>query len=526
MYYTKYRPQKFSELSKPNDAALALMNQIKSGKTAHAYLFVGPRGIGKTTLARILAKALNCGAIEKNGDPCGKCENCLGVQSGTFLDLIEIDAASNRGIDDIRELKDRVKLSPSIGLKKVYIIDEVHMLTKEAFNALLKTLEEPPAHTAFILCTTEFHKVPDTIKSRCQVFKFKRATKEQIVKKLEGICSSEGVTGLKKKDLEKIAEASFGGFRDAETILQQVVEGNLDPEAFVGLSSQDIYINFVEDLINGNTQGALRQINKLVEDGLDLNVWSLDLLTYLRDLLFIKAQAHEGLVDVTGENFAKMQEQADSVTESRIVVMIEIFLKASQDLNDSSIPQLPLELGVVKLGGGQEESSFSGTNKSAEQEAVSDEKRREENNSVPNSAVNEEEEQEGKTETGSGEEALQLKNLEKNWKKILAETVQYNNSIHALLKSSKPISVEDSCVLLEVGYSFHKERLEAPKNRRIVENIIKNVIGEDLRIKCKKSDKPVKKSKYASGELTDHNVKVPAISSENIAEIFDGALPL
>src|SRR5688572_5377656 len=173
MFYTKYRPQKFSEISRPNDVADALSNEVLNQKTVHAYLFVGPRGTGKTSTARILAKALNCKKVDKKGDPCGKCETCEAIKNGTYLDLIEIDAASNRGIDDIRELKNRIKLAPSVGTNKVYIVDEVHMLTSEAFNALLKTLEEPPKNTTFILCTTELHKVPDTIKSRCQVFKFK-----------------------------------------------------------------------------------------------------------------------------------------------------------------------------------------------------------------------------------------------------------------------------------------------------------------------------------------------------------------
>ena len=191
MYYTKYRPQTFKEIQRPNDIADALMQQIKTDKTVHAYLFTGPRGIGKTTVARLLAKGLSCINLSKEGDVCGKCAFCLAVQNGNLIDLIEIDAASNRGIDDIRDLKEKVRLLPVEGKKKIYIIDEVHMLTNEAFNALLKTLEEPPKHAVFILCTTEFHKVPETIKSRCQVFKFKRPTRGQIVEKLKRIADLE-----------------------------------------------------------------------------------------------------------------------------------------------------------------------------------------------------------------------------------------------------------------------------------------------------------------------------------------------
>lgn len=349
MYYTKYRPQKFSEISQPNDTAKALMSQLSTNKAGHAYLFVGPRGTGKTTTARILAKALNCTNLDKNGDPCLECTSCEAIKHGNFIDLIEIDAASNRGIDDIRELKDKIKLSPSEGAKKVYIIDEVHMLTTEAFNALLKTLEEPPSHAAFVLCTTELHKVPDTIKSRCQVFKFKRATRQQLVQKLENILKAEGVDYLKTSDLEKIAEASFGGFRDAETILQQVVEGSLDPETFVGLASQQVYVEFVNSLINSNAKDALHTVSKLADEGLDIHVWSLGLLSYLRDLMFVKADAHDGMIDVSEDVLKHMQAQSKDLDFERITFFIEVFLKASNEIDDSPIPNLPLEVATLKI---------------------------------------------------------------------------------------------------------------------------------------------------------------------------------
>src|SRR3989344_3258806 len=290
MFYTKYRPQKFSEISQPNDVATALANQVRSKKVSHAYLFIGPRGVGKTTTARLLAKALNCENLSKTGDPCDKCDACEAIKLGNFLDLIEIDAASNRGIDDIRDLKDKIRLAPSLGKQKVYIIDEVHMLTAEAFNALLKTLEEPPAHATFILCTTEAHKAPETIKSRCQVFKFKRASVSQIVAKLEDIVLQEKIKGkVERETLEKIAKASLGGFRDAETLLQQIVEGEVDVDSFVGLSSKQNFVDFVDSLIKKDTNSALRMVNKLFEEGIDLFTWSLELAKYLRDLLFISA---------------------------------------------------------------------------------------------------------------------------------------------------------------------------------------------------------------------------------------------
>lgn len=541
MFYTKYRPRKFSEISKPNIIAEALMTQVKSKKTVHAYLFVGPRGIGKTTSARILAKALNCTDIAKNGDPCDKCENCINLNAQRFLDLIEIDAASNRGIDDIRELRSKVTLAPSIGTKKIYIIDEVHMLTTEAFNALLKTLEEPPKHVVFILCTTEFHKVPDTIKSRCQVFKFRRATKKQIASKLKTICDAENITNLTDEDLLKVAEASFGGFRDAETMLQQIVEGNLDIKSFIGLSSKQLYVEFVDALVSNNTQDAFRQINKVVEDGLDLNVWVLDLLNYLRDLLFVSTDAHEGLVDAPVAIIKNMQKQVKEINYLEITKMLEAFMQAENELETTSVISLPLELAVVKLTRPQASSSpsfddlgdfddppeFENVNISKDHENKNDEgsvsgydkdtSETQEKNKTKNKTKS-------KAETKTKAQTFDISTFLAKWPLIIKETVQYNNSIHALLKACDPVVIKGRTLILEVGYAFHKDRLEAPKNRNLVEKVIKEVFGNDLNIKCEVSD-----AKKNAKKLTDKNVTAPAFlatDTKDINEIFDGALPL
>lgn len=516
MFYTKYRPQKFSEISKPNDVASALANQVKSKKVGHAYLFVGSRGTGKTTTARILAKTLNCGKVDKNGDPCDTCDVCEAIKNGSFLDLIEIDAASNRGIDDIRDLRDKIKLVPTFGKQKVYIVDEVHMLTPEAFNALLKTLEEPPAHATFILCTTEEHKVPDTIKSRCQVFKFKRATVTQLVTKLEEICVAEKIKSkVKLEDLEKIAKASLGGFRDSETLLQQVVEGELDVDSFVGVSSKQGFIDFVEAINGENVSEAIRQVNKLYEDGMDLHTWSLELLKYLRDLLFIAADADEGLIDVPKNIFVSMEEQASRFDSTEIVEMIEEFSVAANAIKGSAISQLPLELAVVKLCDGRNVGSGTDGPVSPSPESSKDKGGK----SSPKP----------KSRRGKSNLNTKLDDVKDAWSDVLKGVITRNHGVQALLKATKPISLVDSSLVLEVFYKFHKERLETPKNKKVVELVLSEIFGEDIGLACVLSDgRPKPKSKHESGDLTDMNISVSSdISSEDsLLDVFDGGLPL
>ncbi len=543
MFYTKYRPQKFSDISKPNDTAFALMNQVKDGKVGHAYLFIGSRGTGKTTTARILAKALNCSDLSKEGDPCGKCSACEAIRIGSFMDLIEIDAASNRGIDDIRDLRDKIKLAPSGGKQKVYIIDEVHMLTTEAFNALLKTLEEPPEHATFILCTTEGHKVPDTIKSRCLVFTFKRATEKQLVKKLEEILGKEGIKGVPTENLLKIARASLGGFRDAETLLQQVVEGGLDVDSFLMPNSYQSHVSFVDSLIKQDANLALKLINNLYEEGVDLHVWTLELVKYLRDLLFISVHAQEGLMDVTQEIYSSMEEQSAKLTSKEVVLIIEVLIKAQNEIKSSPIPQLPLELAVVSIC-----NDFTGTEVSSKNESPKKPSPKKGQEVDANESTQDAPEEEIAVETGeeydateengengenfSQKEAAHVKfeELERNWDDVLKASKKYNNSVSALLKSCKLISIEGKTIFLEVFYSFHKERIETPKNRTIVEQSVEEVFGFLPFISCSLSkEKPQTKGLKETGELTDYNVAVPVqsdVSDGSLLDVFDGGLPM
>ena len=514
MYYTKYRPQKFSEISRPNETADALMTQSKSSKISHAYLFIGPRGTGKTTTARILAKAINCSNVQE-GDPCGECEVCKDIQHGKYLDLIEIDAASNRGIDDIRDLKEKIKLAPSQGKNKVYIIDEVHMLTTEAFNALLKTLEEPPSHAIFVLCTTESHKVPDTIKSRCQTFKFKRASAKQIAFKLSTIAQDEKIK-ISEDDILKIAKASLGGFRDAETMLQQVGEGSVSVDTFLLGSDYSSIGEFINCLILQDSAGSLNLLNSLIESGVDPHSWASALLKYLRDLLFISADSSEGLLDVTDEVFAVMEEQASKVDPRTLVFIIENFIRAQAEIKLSVIPQLPLEIAIVKVcNPNYEHTNFAAPNPKNDQKNKSSENETKPQNSKP------------KEKSTKPSATADLALIEESWPEVLKAVAKENSSLNALLKTSKPLDLKDDCLVLEVYYAFHKERIEATKSRKVVEGVLSSIYDQKLKIQCKvSSEKPRNLSKKETGELTDYNVSVPSPTNSDVsAEVFDGALP-
>ncbi len=289
----KYRPRKFSELVGQDVASRVLLNAVRLGKLAHAYIFAGPRGTGKTTTARILTRAINClRPIE--GEPCGECENCIAIEKGTFPDLIEIDAASNRGIDDIRSLRDAVSYTPLKGKYKVYILDEAHMLTKEAFNALLKTLEEPPPRTVFILCTTEYEKIIPTILSRCQRIIFSKLKEEDIVKYLKFICEKENLR-CEERALLTIARISDGGMRDAVSLLDQTAtfgEGEVKEqiiEEFLGILSQEKVREFIKLLLSGDTDNALRFLRDIRDRGYNLSIFWDSVEEEVRNLIIYKS---------------------------------------------------------------------------------------------------------------------------------------------------------------------------------------------------------------------------------------------
>ena len=350
--YRRYRPQTFSAIVGQEHVTRTLRNAIASGQVAHAYLLAGSRGIGKTTIARLIAKAVNC-TKAKDGEPCDACENCVAIREGRFLDLIEIDAASNRGIDEMRDLREKVRFAPSQGQYKVYVIDEAHQLTNEAFNALLKTLEEPPPHAIFVLATTEAGRIPGTIVSRTQRFDLRRIPYKGVVQQLAAICDQEKLTA-EPAALEAIARHAQGSLRDAESILDMVAtfsDGKVrlsDVDELRGISEWEETSALFDALAANDGAAGVRLVGKLVDDGRDLRLFVRRCLDHMRALVQVISTgkspetASEGVA-------AKLKEQAPKFTLERLARIAKRFLETEQQLKTSEGTPLPLELAVLDL---------------------------------------------------------------------------------------------------------------------------------------------------------------------------------
>jgi DNA polymerase-3 subunit gamma/tau len=481
------------------------------GKMQHAYLFCGPKGTGKTTMARIIAKAVNCLDLEnlkQTGEPCLKCENCKEIQNNS-LDIIEVDAASNRGIDEIRELRDASRFTPSKLKFKVFIIDEVHMLTKEAFNALLKTLEEPPAHILFILATTEHFKVPDTIKSRCQRFDLRKISIDNLISHLKTIAEKENIK-IDDNSLKLISANASGSSRDALSLLSSLsafADSNLTYEKvkeILGITDQIILTKFVDFIINKDCQSAIKQINELVDNGVNLNQFSLDLIDYLRKLLLLKVSPELSNLSgfsISDEQTKKMQDQASKIDQIFLLKFIDSVIKRSKEINDTPFVQLSLELAII-------ENLPEKTNVQQQpelpvapdlQKPIVENKIEQQTVSQAKPIISETPKTEiAKPVVANNNEAakpitqnnlpsqnqpfsdLNISKIQGQWPKIIAEIKKANYSLAGILNTLKLISLENNFLTLACPYPFHQEIIHEMKNKILLEEAITKIVNTKI----------------------------------------------
>jgi DNA polymerase-3 subunit gamma/tau len=494
VFYRKWRPQTLSEVVGQEPVTQTLRHAVEGEKIAHAYLFCGPRGTGKTSTARILAKAVNC-PNQSGGEPCNACDLCRSITEGRALDVIEIDAASNRGIDEIRSLREKANYSPSLARYKVYIIDEVHMLTEAACNALLKTLEEPPRHVIFILATTEAHKVIATIVSRCQRFNFHRLRQTEITDKLKLICEKEGIH-IETGSLELIARAATGSLRDAENILQQLIAyyGNqieLDRvQAELGLSRDSRVRELARCVVNRDVAAGLKVINSLNTDGVDLRQFNAGLVEYLRGLLLAKSQCEEAL-DITSEDLAEMTSLATNATLDYLLKAVKSF--SSIDSRSDNYSALPLELALMGCAlsppTGQEQLTTTKPSEAEDDTEITE--------SLEEAAVSVAlDPYRGETEVPASPDSTEVSSegipkdidyLRSRWREFIKSLRGEGSSgnLDAFLRSAcDPVALEDDTLVLGFYYSFHKEKIEDAKYRHLVEKKLQEIFGRPYKIRC------------------------------------------
>jgi DNA polymerase-3 subunit gamma/tau len=463
--YLKYRPKNLDELD--SAAVSQSLKKIVSKKSIpHAFLFAGPKGIGKTSAARILAKIINCTNL-KGVSPCGKCSQCISITEGSNLDVIEMDAASHRGIDDVRLLRDAVKLAPVSAKKKIYIIDEVHMLTTEASNALLKTLEEPPEHVVFILATTNPEKLIETIRSRTTLIPFKKAEVPEIVTSLKRVVKGEKIK-IDDASLKLIAKASDGSFRDAIKTLEQLVaeERPLSRESleeFLFRNKSFDLDKFVSALTRRNLKQLLAEVEELDSKGVSIEVFLESLIKRLRGFLLSKVGVgEEGLSEFSKEDLVKL---------------IDLMNQAYGGIAGSPIEELPLELALISWCG--EESGKGGRGNKVNGEVRRNSLKGDEGLSVQT--------QEHVLVEG------EMEVRDDAWKNILALIKPVNASMEALLRAARPVAYNGKVLTLGVYYKFHKERLEDEHHRRILEDIVERVLQAPTKVTCVLVEPPPKK---------------------------------
>ncbi len=476
--YRKWRPQALSEVIGQSHIVDTISRALAEEKPSHAYLFTGPRGTGKTTVARILAKSLNCLEISKNNQVCNSCMICNAINKGSFLDIIEIDAASNRGIDEMRELRDKVRFKPTLGKKKVYIIDEVHMLTKEAFNALLKTLEEPPEHAVFILATTEPHKVPQTIISRTQRFDFRPATILDLKKYLQKVSVKESIK-IEDEAIEFLAQVAEGSFRDSLGLLEQIQninpEGKIDRktlERFLGLPSYELVRQLLIAWSNGDDREIFKLLKKAEEQGINI-----EQLT--KEMIKTNKLAMEFLVNHGSQPEKKLSELEKFIEKyiknlelTKLLKFSSAMVDALPNIKNSPVNELPLLLSMLET---------LPVNKDIQKETQQ----------IDNAIQQDLEEKTSQTQQKV--EVFEVADDAVFRKEFLNATKLLNHSIFATLKVANILRDGKNCII-EVYYPFHLEQLNKRNTKLILNDLIKKFACDNLEIKLNRENKKIKKN--------------------------------
>ncbi len=477
--YRKYRPKVFGELVGQRHIAVTLSREIESGRLAHAYLFTGPRGVGKTTVARLLAKAINCTG-RKGAEPDNTCGACLEMTDGRSLDLLEVDAASQTGVDNVREnIIANARVAPSRLKYKVFIIDEVHMLSIGAFNALLKLLEEPPAHALFILATTEVHKVPETIISRCQRFDFHRVSVEDLKARLATLARLESVD-VDDDVLEDLARRAEGSVRDADSLLGQLValgEKHITSDvAGVALPRTNIQsvLDFFIFFVRRDRAGAISKLHELVEDGVSLPHFVRQFIELIRALVLLKVNPlfdRGAVLALDAKQEQAVLELLPSISLDDLIRLLEAFHDLDRQVKTDAIPQLPVELAIVKVISGGVESVVAPPPLAPVKTSTSAKKVKAEPKRPPPAAE-------------ASESVVDVSSVEKVWGRIVEAVKQVNHGIAVLLKTAAPVDVKSNCLVIGVRFPFHAERLMENKNRRQLEDVLSEILKTRVTIRC------------------------------------------
>ncbi|MBU4338091.1 DNA polymerase III subunit gamma/tau [Patescibacteria group bacterium] len=526
--YRKYRPKNFSEIIGQEKIVKILTSAVSSGRVAHAYLFTGPRGTGKTTIARILAKVINCTG-RKGGEPCNECANCIALNTGRTFDVVEIDAASNTGVDNIRDLKESIGFSPALLKYKVFIIDEAHMLSKGAFNALLKMLEEPPEHAIFILATTEIHKIPPTIISRAQRFDFRKFRLDEMIERLKEIAKQEKVK-IEKGVMEVIALSADGGMRDAESMLGQIISLEAPGEEIklaevkmvLGLTDTESVLKFVGFMSKNQFKEAIIFLNDITFEGQDLEQFAGSLIDILRKITILKTNRDLKkyvISDSTEEQAERLLKLADVFSEQELLWIFKKMITAKNEIKSAVLPQIPFEIALIEYDMfknnrgalfGKKIENVPEIKKEPKAEVVAKKKLNDSDSELKTKEIiqaketvkekkmwkTEKIQQKNEVETEKEPEIIEvaensdtesgrvgIEEVKANWNQILRTAKKYNHSISAFLKLSAPQEFKKDMLMLATPYKFHAEKLNDSSNRKIIDKVLLEVFPASKNIK-------------------------------------------